>query len=85
MFHACLYSYFMPVCSILSQTITPRYHGQPDALLHWASYNSVSGRPDALLHEASCHSASGLPWHPGVIVLTHTTNRHGITVQTGIK
>ena len=37
-------SYFMPVCSIV-QTITPWYHGQPDALLHEASCNSASGRP----------------------------------------
>ena len=29
------YSYFMPFCSIV-QTITPRYRGQPEALLHEA-------------------------------------------------
>ena len=28
-----IYSYFMPVCSIV-QTITPRCHGRPDSLLH---------------------------------------------------
>ena len=30
-----LYSYFMPVCSIV-KTITPRCRGRPDALLHEA-------------------------------------------------
>ena len=30
-----LYSYFMPVCSII-KTITPRCRGQPDALVHEA-------------------------------------------------
>ena len=30
-----VYSYFMPVCSIV-KTITPRCRGQPDALLHEA-------------------------------------------------
>ena len=30
-----VYSYFMPVCSIV-QTITPRCCGRPDALLHEA-------------------------------------------------
>ena len=32
---AILYSYFMPVCSIV-KTITPRCRGRPDALLHEA-------------------------------------------------
>ena len=30
-----VYSYFMPVCSIV-KTITPRCRGRPDALLHEA-------------------------------------------------
>ena len=33
--HHVLYSYFMPVCSIV-KTITPRCHGRPDALSHEA-------------------------------------------------
>ena len=33
--HWILYSYFMPVCSIV-KTITPRCRGRPDALLHEA-------------------------------------------------
>ena len=33
--HILLYSYFMPVCSIV-KTITPRCRGRPDALLHEA-------------------------------------------------
>ena len=32
-FFILIYSYFMPVCSIV-QTITPRCRGRPDALLH---------------------------------------------------
>ena len=36
-YHECeggiVYSYFMPVCSIV-KTITPRCRGRPDALLH---------------------------------------------------
>ena len=39
-----LHSDFMPVCSIV-QTITPRYRGQPEALLPKAECNSASGRP----------------------------------------
>ena len=39
-----VYSYFMPVCSIV-KTITPRCRGRPDALLHEAECNSASGRP----------------------------------------
>ena len=31
-----VYSYFMPVCSIV-KTITLRCHGRPDALLHEAT------------------------------------------------
>ena len=39
-----VYSYFMPVCSIV-KTITPRCRGRPDALLHEAECNSASGCP----------------------------------------
>ena len=39
-----VYSYFMPVCSIL-KTITPKCCGRPDALLHEAECNSASGCP----------------------------------------
>ena len=34
-FVSILYSYFMPVCSIV-KTITPRCRGRPDALVHEA-------------------------------------------------
>ena len=47
-----LYSYFMPVCSIV-KTITLRCRGQPDALLH---------------DLALCNSASGHLRYGGVIV-----------------
>ena len=38
---AILYSYFMPVCSIV-KTITPKCHGRPDALLY--SVHEAEGR-----------------------------------------
>ena len=51
--HEILYSYFMPVCSIV-KTITPRWCERPDALLHEA--------------EGRVYSASGRPRYRGVIV-----------------
>ena len=34
--HELLYSYFIPVCSIIVNTITMSSRGRPDALLHKA-------------------------------------------------
>ena len=42
--HPILYSYFMPVCSIV-QTTTPGCRGRPDALI------ARGRRPSALVHQ----------------------------------
>ena len=46
-----LYSYFMPVCSIV-KTITPRCRGRPDSQLHEAE------RPSAIVHQV-VHGTEG--------------------------
>ena len=59
-----IYSYFMPVCSIV-KTIT---RGAVDGLMHYCTRQ-----------DAKCNSASGRPRHLGV-KFDYTTNRHEITV-----